>query len=109
MTEKLLTGTLSLNTNKQTNCILNFNKQKTNIFKRHIWLFDQGDYQALSNELRNTNWESFKDADINKYANNITEHIIKSSTKHIPNKVVNVRPSDLNWLNTDIKDQDQDS
>ena len=83
-------------------CVLNFNKQKTNIFKRHIWLFDQGDYQALSNELRNTNWE---DADINKYTNNITEHIIKSSTKYIPNKVINVRPSDPNWLNTNIKKQ----
>ena len=84
-------------------CVRNFNKQKINISKRHIWLFDQGYYQALSNELGNTNWESFKDADINKYTNNITEHIIKSSTKHIPNKVINVRPSDPSWLNTNIK------
>ena len=51
-------------------CILNISKQKTNIFKRHIWLFDQGDYQLLSNELMTTNWEILKDADINKYTNN---------------------------------------
>ena len=25
-------------------CVLNFNKQKTHVFKRNIWLFDQGDY-----------------------------------------------------------------
>ena len=80
-------------------CVRNFNKQKTNIFKK----LDQGDYQALSNELGNTNWESFKDVDVNKYTNNLTEHIIKSSTKHIPNKVINIRPSDPSWLNTNIK------
>ena len=51
----------------------------------------------------NTNWEILKDADINKYANNITEQILKSSSKHIPKKVINVRPSDPKWLNTKIK------
>ena len=51
----------------------------------------------------NTNWEILKDADINKYANNITEHLLKSSSKHIRNKVINVRPSDPKWLNTKIK------
>ena len=61
--------------------------------------------KPLSNELqvKNTNWESLKDTEINKYTNNITEHIIKISTKHIPNKIINVRPSDRNWLNTNIK------
>ena len=61
--------------------------------------------KPLSNELqvKNTNWESLKDTEINKYTNNITEHIIKISTKHIPNKIINVRPSDHNWLNTNIK------
>ena len=57
-----------LDQNIRYHCVLNFNKQtkkkKTNIFKRHIWLFDQGDYLALSNELRNTNWERLKDADL---------------------------------------------
>ena len=84
-------------------CVLNFNKQKTHVFKRNIWLFDQGDYQSLSNELRNTNWEIFKDADINKYAKNVTAHLMNISSKHIPNKTINVRPSDPSWLNTNIK------
>ena len=84
-------------------CVLNFNKQKTHVFKRNIWLFDQGDYQSFSNELRNTNWEIFKDADINKYAKNVTAHLMNISSKHIPNKTINVRPSDPSWLNTNIK------
>ena len=86
-------------------CVLDFNKPKIRSFKRHIWLFDQGNYhyQALSTELNNTNWDNLKDIDINKYTNNITEHIIKSTSKHIPNKFINVRPSDPSWLNTNIK------
>ena len=49
-------------------CVLDFQKPKTRSFKRHIWLFDRGNYQALSTELNNTNWDNLKDADINNPA-----------------------------------------
>lgn len=84
-------------------CILNFDKQKVSSFKRHIWLFDQGNYHSLSNELRETDWENLKELNINKYAANITEHLTKCSAKHIPNRIINARPSGPNWLNTNIK------
>ncbi|MCG7879037.1 MAG: endonuclease/exonuclease/phosphatase family protein [Candidatus Thiodiazotropha taylori] len=84
-------------------CVLNFDKHKTHTFKRHIWLFNQGQYQSLSDELRNTNWELMKDVDINKYALNLTDYLMKTSSKHIPNKTINVRPSDPSWLSTNIK------
>ena len=84
-------------------CVLDFNKQKTKSFKRHIWLFDQGNYRALSTELTNTDWNNMKDTDVNKYANNVTEHINKCTAKHIPNKVINVRPTDPSWLTTNIR------
>ena len=48
-------------------CVLDFQKPKIRSFKRHIWLFDRENYQALSTELNNTNWDNLKDADINKY------------------------------------------
>ena len=84
-------------------CVLDFQKPKIRSFKRHIWLFDRGNYQALSTELNNTDWDNLKDVDINKYTNNVTEHIIKCTSKHIPNKSINVRPSDPSWFTTNIK------
>ena len=43
-----------------------------------------------------------KNNDINTYANNITEHIIKVSEKFIPYKIIRVRQSDPNWLASSI-------
>ncbi|MES9992730.1 MAG: reverse transcriptase family protein, partial [Candidatus Thiodiazotropha sp.] len=84
-------------------CVLNFDKHKSNILKRHIWLYDRGDYQSLSDELTNTNWAHLKHNDVNIYANNITEHLLNLSDKHIPNKIIHARQSDPAWLTTHIK------
>ena len=84
-------------------CVLNLNKHKSTTFTRHIWLYDRGDYASFANELSDTNWNLLKNNDINTYANNITDHIIKVSEKFIPNKVIKVRQSDPNWLTNSIK------
>ena len=34
---------------------------------------------------------------------NVTAHLMNISSKHIPNKTINVRPYDPSWLNTNIK------
>lgn len=69
-------------------CILKFDKPKLKPFSRHIWLFDRGNYESLSQEISNTNWDMLKNNDINIYANNLTEQVIKSSKIHIPNKFI---------------------
>ena len=44
-----------------------------------------------------------KNNDINIYASNLTEQVIKSSKLHIPNKFIKVRESDPHWMNKNIK------
>ena len=63
----------------------------------------RGNYESLSQEISNTNWDMLKNNDINIYANNITEQVIKSSKIHIPNKFIKVRESDPHWMSNNIK------
>ena len=84
-------------------CILKFDKPKLKPFSRHIWLFDRGNYESLSQEISNTNWDMLKNNDINIYANNLTEQVSKSSKIHIPNKFIKVKQSDPHWMNNNIK------
>ena len=62
-------------------------------------LFDRGDYQSLSRDIRETDWESLKSNDIDIYASNITNRISELADKHIPNK----RQSDPSWLTNEAK------
>ena len=48
--------------------VLNFHKNVAPAFYRHIMLFDRGDYQSLSRDIRETDWESLKSNDIDIYA-----------------------------------------
>ena len=49
-------------------------------------LFDRGDYQSLSRDIRETDCESLKSNDIDIYTSNITNRISELADKHIPDK-----------------------
>ena len=66
--------------------VLNFHKNAAFGFYRHIMLFDRGDYQSLSRDIREFDWESLKSNVIDIYASNITNRISELADKHIPNK-----------------------
>ena len=83
--------------------VLNFHKNLAPAFYRHIMLFDRGDYQSLSRDIRETDWESLKSNDIDIYASNITNRISELADKHIPNKKVKIRQSDPSWLTNEAK------
>ena len=67
-------------------------------------LFDRGDYQSLSRDIRETDWESLEINDIDIFASDITNHISELADKHIPNKKVKTRQSDPSWLTNEAKD-----
>ena len=83
--------------------VLNFHKNVAPAFYRHIMLFDRGDYQSLSRDIRETDWESQKSNDIDIYASNITNRISELADKHIPNKKVKIRQTDPSWLTNEAK------
>lgn len=84
-------------------CVFKFRKKASPFFSRHIWLYDRGDYESFSRDVLDTNWDIFKSDNIDMYANNITERIIKLAEEHIPNKTVKVSQSDPVWFNNEIK------
>ena len=59
--------------------VLNFHKNVAPAFYRHIMLFDRGDYQSLSRDIRETDWESLMSNDIDIYASNITKSYLRTS------------------------------
>ena len=74
--------------------VLNFSKPLTSSYQRKIFLYDRGNYHDFSSELTNTDWQTLKDNNVDKYAEYITEIIIALANKHIPNKLIRVRKSD---------------
>ena len=83
--------------------ILKFSKPRNTSFERHIWYYDKGDYNALRNKARQTDWNSLHDNDINTYANNISNQIVYIAAECIPNKTVRIKPSEPPWITTYIK------
>ena len=83
--------------------IYNFSKPKSKSFTRHIWKYDQGDYNLLRNKAASTDWGSLEDNDMNTHAKNVTDYILSISKLCIPNKNIKVRPSDPPCITTFIK------
>ena len=83
--------------------IFNFSKPKHKSFVRHIWSFEQGDYNLLREKALLTNWDNLYDADINKYAQNISNHIIMVAKECIPNRKTRIKPDEPAWINSEIR------
>ena len=52
--------------------IFKFSKPKFVSFTRHIWNYDQGNYDLLRNKATSFDWDFVRDNDTNIYANNIS-------------------------------------
>ena len=84
--------------------VLKFDKPKFKSFKRHIWLYDKGNYDEYRNKLRNVDWNLLTDDnDPDKTIQNITDKIISVASKTIHNKTIPVRPNDIPSMNTEIR------
>ena len=55
---------------------------------------DRGNYQAFSNDLVQTDWQTPKSENINTYPENIAERITTLANKHTHNRVINARKTD---------------
>ena len=84
-------------------CDYNFDKVKTRLLTRHIYLYNRGEYQTLTHDLTGTDWNSLKYNNVDVYAQNVTDRIQYLVNKHIPNKQMCIRISDPPWLSNNIK------
>ena len=83
--------------------VLNFLKPKHNSYRRIIWKYYLGDYNALRNYFNNINWDELKSNDIDIYAQNITDVIKRGRGNTIPHKTVNVKAHEPPWITSLIK------
>ena len=58
-----------------------FSKSKAKSFERDIWLYNQGNYDLLRGKDSITDLESFKQPNIDLYAERITNHIKEISNE----------------------------
>ncbi len=89
-------------------CVLavtcNFKMKMPVAYKRTMWSFDRGNYDAYRNEIKNTDWEQcFCKELFDVVVNSWTEKILMIARKHIPNKIVTVRPRDKPWYNAHLR------
>jgi hypothetical protein len=84
-------------------CLLKFRKPSQRGFQRTIWEYNRGDFDKLRQDLLNYNWHTCTHADIDTYADNITNQIITIAKINIPNKQIHVRPSDAPWMTSTVR------
>ena len=82
---------------------LNFSKPKCKSFLRRTWSYDQGNYPLLREKASSIIWENLYDADVNKYALNISNQIMSLAMECIPIRLTRIRPGEPYWINTSIK------
>ena len=79
--------------------------QKQKSFIKQTWSFEQGDYNLLREKASLTNWNNLYDADVNKHARNITNHIMNIAKESIPNRMTRIKPDEPKWITSEIKQQ----
>lgn len=82
---------------------LKFTKPRVASLKRHIYLYDQGDYDSLRSAVADTDWDSCYHNEIDTYAINFTNQLLDLIRQYIPNKTVNIHPNEPPWLTSEIK------
>ena len=63
-------------------------------YTRHIWLYGTADYQSLSRDISETDWNSFKDNNVDIHATKVTERIMTLASKQLSDKTIRIRNSD---------------
>ena len=66
--------------------IFKFSKHTRKSFTRHIWSYNQGDYDSLKPKVSNTDWDFLFDPDINIYTRNFTGHLNSLTVECILNE-----------------------
>lgn len=83
--------------------LLNLKKKKYKSFKRHIWLFDKGNYPLLRDKAASIDWNELHDNSLDIYCNNITSKILEISKSCIPNRDVIIRQKDPPWFSSSVR------
>ena len=79
-----------------------FMNTKQTSYSRKIWQYENADFEQYRQKLSECNWE-IQSESFDEQITNLTNNIMKSADKNIPNKTVTIRPRDLPWFHNDIR------
>ena len=83
---------------------LSFKKQKVKTYKRLIWLYKLADFDGMNDYIKNYNWDNcFDGENIDKNCQDWTTSFLNIARQFIPNKVVEIRPRDAPWFNSNLR------
>ena len=69
-----------------------------------MWDFKNGDYDSYRIELGNTNWDAcLNSRTLDEVVNTWTEMLLSIAKKHIPHRLVTIRPKDKPWFNSYLR------
>ena len=76
---------------------------KPQAFKRHIWLYNQADFNVFRERLLQVEWEACFDlGDIDRVCEAWTSRVLNVARECIPNKVVTIRPRDKLFFTAEL-------
>lgn len=84
---------------------LQFYTHKQYAYKREIVDYNNADFKKLNSELSNINWdvEVFNSLDLDEIYSKFTKILNSTVDKHVPKKVVTIRPRDKVFMNSTIR------
>ena len=87
-----------------TAVIFKFVKSFQKPYKRHIWLYEKGNYIEYRRLLNNIDWDSITDDNhVDNMAEKFTDILINAAEKAVPNKTATIRPNEYPWINGKIR------
>ena len=95
---------LSTNDHCTITLTLSFKKTKTCAYKRLIWLYNRADFEGMNSFIQEYAWDQcFDNDDIDVVCQNWTTSFLNIARQFIPNKVVEIRPRDAPWFNSELR------
>ncbi|KAK3095789.1 hypothetical protein FSP39_019145 [Pinctada imbricata] len=100
-------GTIDVNNlsdHRATYIVLDFDSTIPQKYTRTIWIYNDGNYENMINEIESTDWEFLsEDSDIENSVSTFSNKLMTIIEHNIPRKNVLIRPLDRAWFNSDIR------
>ena len=80
-----------------------FSKLKAKAFTRHIWMYDDRNFDILRDKASSVDWHALENDDLYIYATNLNSTILSLAKECIPNRSIRVRTSDPPWIPSRLK------
>ena len=97
---------VSTNDHCTIGAMFNFKISNGKAYHRHVWQYNQGDYEGFNEEIRQTDWNyCFETEDINIMCQRWTDKFLNLARQFIPNYVATIRPKDKPYYSSTLRKQ----